>query len=141
MTAPTVDPAINTGGSFTMSGQITTTGTGSWNESGDMYWEWDQGTSTWASIAGTGDLYTLTTNPVTGLQTTDVQSKTIYSDGTAGSFQVRIKLVEDDLTEHTTTPVDVTVSSPTGNRILMRSASGELLRNAAGNAVYKASTE
>ena len=44
MTQPLSDPNIQTGGSFTMGGQISTAGGGGWAESGDMYFEWDQGT-------------------------------------------------------------------------------------------------
>jgi len=114
MTQPAVDPDIAAGGDFPMGGQISTSGGGGWGESGDMYFEWDQGTSTWATIGGSGDLYTEDTNPITGLQTTDEQVITVKSDGTAGNFQVRVKLIEDDSTEHTTTPVDVTVTEEAG---------------------------
>ena len=56
MTQPTVDPDIDANGSFTMGGQIITSGGGGWAESGDMYFEWDQGTATWATLGSTGDL-------------------------------------------------------------------------------------
>jgi hypothetical protein len=111
MPQPTSDPNIQTGGNFTMGGQISVAGGGSWAESGDMYFEWDQGTSTWTTIGTSGGLYHSATNPLLGLQTAVEQTITIYSD-TAGSYQVRVKLIEDDLTEYTTTAQTVTVNAP-----------------------------
>lgn len=110
-TQPSSDPGISPEGNFVMGGQIQTSGGGGWAESGDMYFEWDQGTSTWATIGGSGALFTEDTNPITGLQTADEQTITVYNDGTTGSFQIRVKLIEDDLTEYTTTPVDVVIAS------------------------------
>ena len=109
MTQPTVDPDISAGGNFPMGGQITTAGGGGWGESGDMYFQWDQGTATWIDIGESGGLYTEDTNPITGLQTTDEQTITVYG-GSAGTFNVRIKLIEDDLTEHLSSSVEVTVN-------------------------------
>jgi hypothetical protein len=111
MTQPLSDPNIQTGGSFTMGGQITVAGGGGWAESGDMYFEWDQGTGSWATIGTSGGLYHSATNPLLGLQTAVEQTITIYSD-TADTYQVRVKLIEDDLTEYTTTAQTVTVSAP-----------------------------
>jgi len=110
MPRPTVDPNIAAGGSFEMGGQITAAGGGGWAESGDMYFEWDQGIGSWATIGGSGDLYTEDTNPILGLQTATEQIITVKNDGTAGGFQVRVKLIEDDLTEWTTAAVNVTVA-------------------------------
>ena len=111
MPQPVSDPGISPSGSFTMGGQITIAGGGGWAESGDMYFEWDQGTSTWVTMGSTGALNVAAqTNPITGLQTVTEQTVTVYNDGTMGSFQVRVKLIEDDLTTHTTTPVAVVVS-------------------------------
>jgi len=112
MTQPTVDPGIDAGGDFLMGGQIQVSGGGGWSESGDMYFEWDQGIGSWDTLGLTGDLNVASqTNPITGLQDADEHTITVYNDGTTGSFQVRVKLIEDDLTEHTTTPVDVRLSS------------------------------
>ena len=109
ITKPTEDPAMQVDGSFEMGGQIATAGGGGWGESGDMYFQWDQGTATWIDIGESGGLYTEDTNPITGLQTTDEQTITVYG-GSAGTFNVRIKLIEDDLTEHLSSSVEVTVN-------------------------------
>ena len=74
-----------------------------------MYCQWDQGTETWIDIAESGGLYTEDANPITGLQTTDEQTITVYG-GAEGTFNVRVKLIEDDLTEHLSSSVEVTVS-------------------------------
>ena len=110
ITKPTEDPAIQVDDSFEMGGQIATSGGGGWGESGDMYFQWDQGTATWVDIGEGGGLYTEDTNPITGLQTTTEQTITVYG-GSAGTFNVRIKLIEDDLTEHLSSSVEVTVNS------------------------------
>ena len=110
-TQPLSDPGISPNGNFVMGGQITTAGGGGWAESGDMYFEWDQGSASWVTLGSTGALNVSSqTNPITGLQTTTEQTITVYNDGTTGSFQVRVKLIEDDQTSYTTTPVDVVVS-------------------------------
>jgi len=91
MTQPLSDPGIAPNGNFTMGGQIQTAGGGGWAESGDMYFEWDQGTSTWATLGSTGVLNVAAqTNPVLGLQDANEHTITVYNDGTTGSFQVRI---------------------------------------------------
>ena len=110
ITKPTEDPDIEIDESFQMGGQISTAGGGGWNESGDMYFQWDQGSATWIDIAGSGGLYTEDTNPITGLQTTDEQMITVYG-GFSGTFNVRVKLIEDDSTEHLSSSVEVTVST------------------------------
>ena len=110
ITKPTEDPDMQVDGSFEMGSQIATAGGGGWNESGDMYFQWDQGTATWVDIGESGGLYTEDTNPITGLQTTTEQTITVYG-GSAGTFNVRIKLIEDDLTEHLSSSVEVTVNS------------------------------
>jgi len=113
MPRPTVDPEIAAGGNFQMGGQISVAGGGGWAESGDMYFEWDQGIGSWVTIGGSGDLYTEDTNPILGLQTATEQIITAKNDGTTGSFQVRVKLIEDDLTEWTTAAVDVVIAGAT----------------------------
>ena len=71
--------------------------------------------STWVDLASTGDLNVAAqTNPVTGLQTTTEQTITVYSDGTAGTFNVRVKLIEDDATEHFSSTQEVTVTEVSG---------------------------
>ena len=83
VTMPT--PGISPNGNFTMGGVISVSGGGGWNESGDMYFEWDQGTATWVSLASTGALnIAAQTNPVLGLQTETEQQITVYNDGTTG---------------------------------------------------------
>ena len=109
ITKPTEDPDIQVGGNFEIGSQIATAGGGGWAESGDMYFQWDQGTATWIDIGESGGLYTEDTNPITGLQTTDEQTITVYG-GSAGTFNVRIKLIEDDSTEHLSSSVEVTVN-------------------------------
>lgn len=113
MTQPTQTVNLNPGDSFTMGGQITTEKGGAWAESGDMYFEWDQGIGSWTTIVGSGDLSTQNTNPILGLQDKNEHTITVDSDiGADGSFNVRVKLIEDDLTEHTTTSIQVNVSAP-----------------------------
>ena len=109
ITKPTEDPDIQVTDSFQMDGQITTAGGGGWGESGDMYFQWDQGTATWIDIGESGGLYTEDTNPINGLQTEDEQAITVCS-GFEGTFNVRIKLIEDDSTEHLSSSVEVTVN-------------------------------
>ena len=112
MPTPASDPTPSPGGDFIMGGQITTAGGGGWGESGDMYFQWDQGTSTWIDLASTGALnIAAQTNPITGLQTTEEQQLTVYSDGTEGVYNIRIKLIEDDLTEHLSSSIEVTVEA------------------------------
>ncbi|MFC1843314.1 Ig-like domain-containing protein [Thermodesulfobacteriota bacterium] len=113
VTMTTVDPTtIAVSGNFTMGGTMSTTNGA--NESGNFFFEWDQGTGSWTTIgaSGSGELYTNDTNP-TGLiaATSTEQTITVISDGTAGSYQVRITLIEDDNTSYTTTPVTVTVTA------------------------------
>lgn len=113
MTQPSSTVNISPGNNFTMGGRITTAGGGGWAESGDMYFEWDQGIGSWTTISGSGDLSTQNTNPKTGLQTTVEQIITVDSDvGASGSFNIRVKLIEDDLTEYTTSPVQVNITIP-----------------------------
>ena len=108
---PLVDPDIAVNEDFLLGGHLTTSGSGGWNESAEIYFEWDQGTATWVSLASTGALNIAAQgNPTAVLQDTNEHQVTVYSDGTAGSFQVRLKAIEDDATEYTTTPVDVTVT-------------------------------
>lgn len=112
MSQPTAPQNISPGDSFTMGGQIVKSGGGGWAESGDMYFEWDQGIDSWTTILGSGDLSTQDTNPIAGLQTTNEQTITVDSDSEAsGIFNIRVKLIEDDLTEHTSSPIQVTISS------------------------------
>jgi hypothetical protein len=104
VTMPTPSATVNenAGDSFTMGGVISTVGGGAWAESGDMYFEWDQGTGTWVTIGSTGYLQTADTNPILLLQTAVEQQVTIDSDvdGPADAYQIRVKLIEDDLTTH-----------------------------------------
>ena len=117
ITRPLSDPAIDSGQSFIMGGQIGTAGGGGWAESGDMYFEWDQGSGSWATIGTSGDLYHSATNPITGLQTTAEQTLTVYAGvAVSGTFQVRVKLIEDDLTEYTTAATTVTVTNAAADR-------------------------
>jgi len=114
MTRPSDDITIEAGHSFVMGGQIVTHGGGPfWKESGDMYFEWDQGNGAWVPIDTSGDLYHVTDNPVAGLQTSEEQTIDIYSDAMAdGTYQLRVKIVEDDgTTEHISTVHTVTVTS------------------------------
>ena len=119
MTAPGSDPGIDVGGNFPMTGVISTAGGGGWNESGDMYFEWDQGTATWVTIgtSSAAGLYHSATNPILTLQTTNPQTLTVYG-GAAGSFQVRVTLIEDDLTTYNTAAIDVTVSAVAGTQLV-----------------------
>ena len=102
VTMPTPSATVNeyAGESFTMGGVITTSGSGDWAESADMYFEWDQGTGTWTTIGATGYLSTQDTNPILTLQTVVEQQITIDSDiaGPEDSYQIRVKIIEDDLT-------------------------------------------
>ena len=108
---PLVDPAIAVDEDFLLGGHLVTSGGGSWNESAEIYFEWDQGTATWVSLSSTGALNIAAQgNPTAVLQDANEHQVTVYSDGTAGSFQVRLKAIEDDTTEYTTTAVDVTVT-------------------------------
>ena len=108
---PLVDPAIAVDEDFLLGGHLLTAGGGGWNESAEIYFEWDQGTATWTSLSSTGALNIAAQgNPTAVLQDINEHQVTVYSDGTAGSFQVRLKAIEDDATEYTTTPVDVTVT-------------------------------
>jgi len=109
ITKPTEDPNIQVSGNFEMGGQIATAGGGGWGESGDMYFQWDQGIATWLDIGGSNGLNTEDTNPIIGLQTTNEQTITVGS-GVSGIFNVRVKLIEDDLTEHLSSSVEVTVN-------------------------------
>lgn len=112
ITRPLTDPNIDPSGDFIIGGQITPSGGGAWAESGDMYAEWDQGTGSWTTIGSSGALNVAAqTNPVTGLQDANEHTWTVYNDGTEGTFQVRIKLIEDDLTEYTTAATTVAVLS------------------------------
>ena len=113
MTAPTTTVNLDAGDTFQMSGQILTAGGGGWNESGDMYFEWDQGTGSWETMPSSGSNLTCPTpNPILTLQTTTIQTRTITADasGPTDSYQVRITLIEDDLTTYNTTPVTVNVT-------------------------------
>ena len=116
MPTPAATVNENAGDSFTMGGVISTQGGGGWNESGDMYFEWDQGTGSWTKILATGYLSTQDTNPILTLQTVTEQQVTIDSDaaGPTDSYQIRVKLIEDDATEHTSGEQTVNVT-PAGN--------------------------
>jgi len=110
---PLTDPAIDVDASFNMGGAIIKAGGGGWAESGDMYFEWDQGTATWITIGSTGGLSTADTNPITGLQTVVEQVISVTGNST-GTYNVRIKLIEDDANTHysvVTTEVTVTGAS------------------------------
>jgi len=124
MPTPAGDPNPAPEGNFVMGGQITTSGGGGWAESGDMYFQWDQGTATWTDLASTGALnIAAQTNPITGLQTTEEQQITVYNDGTTGTFNIRVKLIEDDLTEHLSSTQEVTVAGLTHYTIVCDPAS------------------
>jgi len=133
MPTPVGDPAPDPEGNFLMGGQIVTSGGGGWTESGDMYFQWDQGTATWTDLASTGALnIAAQTNPITGLQTTDEQQLTVYNDGTTGTFNIRIKLIEDDLTEHLSSTQEVTVAGLTHYSLTADGASFSFAGTAAG---------
>ncbi|MFC1819014.1 right-handed parallel beta-helix repeat-containing protein [Thermodesulfobacteriota bacterium] len=113
VTMTTVDPTtISASGTFTMGATMTTTNGA--NEQGNIYFEWDPvGDGSWTTIGGSSAVafYTSDTNP-TGLipATPTEQTITVISNGTTGSWNVRVRLVEDDSTEYTTTGVAVTVT-------------------------------
>ena len=72
ITQPLIDPQIAANDNFILGGRITKAGAGSWSESGDMHFQWDQGTDTWTNLGSTGALnVAVQTNPVTGLQDTN----------------------------------------------------------------------
>ena len=112
MTQPNTNISISTYSSFTMSGSMQTGGGKS--ETGDMYFEWDQGTGTWTTITGSGALYTNDTNPKTGLPgDSTVYSITVTSDGTTGSYNVRVKVIDSSSSTYTSTSRTVTVNADT----------------------------
>ena len=112
MTQPTQSVNVNPGGSFTMGGQIVKSGGGGWAESGDMYFEWDQGSGSWQTIPSSGNVSTQNTNPKLGLQTDVEQTITVdVGEAASGNFNVRVKLIEDDLTEYTTSSIQVNINS------------------------------
>ena len=119
VTMPTPSATVNeyAGESFTMGGVITTSGSGDWAESADMYFEWDQGNGTWTTIGATGYLQTQDTNPILTLQTITEQQITIDSDiaGPQDAYQIRVKLIEDDLTVHTSGEQTVNVGEALAN--------------------------
>jgi len=101
LTTPGSSPHnISAEDSFDMGGTITTAGGGTWNESGDMYFQWSTNGVDYNDLTGSGALSTQDTNPITGLQTETEQVITVDNDGTTGTFYIRVKLVEDDLEEH-----------------------------------------
>jgi len=144
MPTPASDPGISTNGNFTMGGVITTAGGGTWAESGDMHFQWDQGNDNWVTMGSTGALNVASqTNPITGLQTATEQQVTVYNDGTTGTFNIRVRLIEDDLTEWLSSSLQIVVSggsseSPSESPSLSPSACGDQPQ-AGGGTAYECS--
>jgi len=112
LTQPLSDPGISPNGNFTMGGQLTTQGAGGWADTGIMHFQWDQGTVSWTDLASTGALnIAAQTNPITGLQDTNEHTITVYNDGTTGTFNIRIYVIDEDLDEYYSSTQEIVVAS------------------------------
>lgn len=119
LTAPSSDPNINEGGTFTMTGDVADANHGGIDY--DMHWQYDQGTSTWIDIPTSGsELSVPASNPILGHNVKGTTSKTITGEG-AGTYEVRIRTIDnnDGGAEDLSGTQTVTVNAAGGDRRVM----------------------
>lgn len=94
LTAPSSDPNIDEGQTFTMTGDVADASHGGMDY--DMHWQYDQGTSTWIDIPASGSELTVPApNPILNHIVKGTTSKTITGVG-AGTYQVRIQTIDNN---------------------------------------------
>ena len=115
LTQPSVDPEINETQTFTQGGQVTKATHGGLDF--DMHFQWDQGTSTWTDLTGSGGLSTADTNPALSLGDENEHTITVTGN-TEGSYEVRVQTVDnnEDSALDTSGTQTVTVNPAAGGR-------------------------
>lgn len=94
LTQPTSDPNVTEGNTFTIGGQITKSNHGGLDY--NMYAQWDQGTGTWVDIPTTGAALTVSASPIGANIIDEVEHTATVTGVTAGSYNVRIRTVDNN---------------------------------------------